>query len=219
MNKITQEDRNIIILIIIFLLILSVYFIYVLLNNEDIVEGNIEVNKNYEEINSTDKFKLYKFIGNEEYNFNIRNNNIKYLNNELSINGTYIDSNVKIVNYISFYNYNMILLITSTVVDQDYILILNTFDNTYNILDKIDDMYIDNIYDITVSEAGIALDLTSLIDNKISINKELINPCDYNKDYIISKNIIYFYDYDSNEFNDSEELDKVNLKEYKKNMC
>jgi len=218
LNKFDQEDKNIIILVIIFLFILSVYSIYLLLNNKSDKE-NVEVNKYYEEISSTDKFKLYKFTGSGEFNFNIRNNNIKYLNNELSINGINIDRDIRIVNYISFYDYNMVLLITSLVDRHQYVLIFNTYDNTYEVIDKFDDMFIDDIESINISEAGIQLTLTNIINDKLYINKEYINPCNYNKDIIINRNKIIFYDYGSDKFNDSEVLEETNLNEYKKNMC
>ena len=218
MNKFDQEDKNIIILLIIFLFILSVYSIYLLLNNKSDKE-NVEVNKYYEEISSTDKFKLYKFTGSGEFNFNIRNNNIKYLNNELSINGINIDRDIRIVNYISFYDYNMVLLITSLVDRHQYVLIFNTYDNTYEVIDKFDDMFIDDIESINISEAGIQLTLTNIINDKLYINESYINPCNYNKDIIINRNKIIFYDYGSDKFNDSEVLEETILNEYKKNMC
>ncbi|MCR5224114.1 MAG: hypothetical protein K6C11_03100, partial [Bacilli bacterium] len=63
------------------------------------------------------------------------------------------------------------------------------------------------------------LTLTNIINDKLYINKGYINPCNYNKDIIINRNKIIFYDYGADKFNDSEVLEETNLNQYKKNMC
>ena len=217
MNNITKEDRNIIILIIIFLLIISIYFIYELLNKN---ESDIEVS-NYTLIGSTDRFKLYELNNNilNDFSINLNNINIVFNNGKLVINNIDIIEHVTLIKYISFYGDDLVMYCKNQVQGTDNIIIYNRNTREYKVLSEVDNMFIVDIESIDIFEAGINIKVSNIIDNNIYYKGNVINICDFKDDVDVYKDIVYYYDYASNNFYSTEVLSSNKLNEYKKDIC
>ena len=221
-KNINKEDRNIIILIIIFLLLLGIYFINVLLNNSEDLEGNIEVdNGDYKLISQTDRFKLYTIKDNLLNNFNtyIDDINIKYSNNELIINDNSIITNIDLIKYISIYNDNLMLYCKNKDTYSDNIIIYNKYTNEFKVISEINDMYIIDIDNIDIFEAGVNIRISNIVNNKLYYKGNTYDICEYKDDIVVLKNIVYYYDFDSENFYSVEVLSTTKLNEYKKDIC
>ena len=220
LNNLDKEDRNIIILIIIFLLILSIYIICRLLK-EDKVRDNIEVFNDYSLIGETNRFKLYSIDSDILSNFNtyINDVNIKYNNEVLEINSTRIIDHITLLSNVAFYEDNIVLLAKSNQFYTDVIIMYNKYSGEYHVINKIDDMYIIDLDTAEMSEAGIHVHLTNIIDNNIYIDDKITDICDYSTDVEVFKDVMYYYDFDSMNYYSLEVYNSYRLSDYTKGIC
>jgi hypothetical protein len=222
LNKtLDKEDRNIIILIIIFLLVLSIYLIVVLLHNEEEDKKEIEVKEQYELIGDTDRFKLYSLNADtlNHININLNDNHINFNDETLYINDTYIIDHVSIISYIAFYKDNMVLFAKSNILGTDNIIVYNTTKNEFDIIKEVDNMFIIDIEAVDVTDAGINIHLTNVVNGKLYKDNKVYDVCEYKNNIDSYKNIMYYYDYDSSSFYSIEVLHSNKLDYYKKDIC
>ena len=222
MSKINKEDRNIVILIIIFLLLLSVYFIYNLLNPSPIKENKNEVLSDYEILNAEEYFKLYEIREDLTNRFNIFIDDIrfKYENNILSIDDKVISDNIVLNGKIGLYDCLFVFLGDNTTTGSVNIIIYDRITKDYNIIDNIDGMYLYDLDNSGMAEAGLRINLTRRYNNNIIVKDKEYDICTYKDNKLAeSMQVIYLYDIDKAIFTKYDIITKKTIGEAKKELC
>ena len=88
------------------------------------------------------------------------------------------------------------------------------------IVDKIDDMYLYDINEAGMAEAGLNLYLTRRFNDKVIIKDKEYDICSYKDNKLIeSMNIMLFYNVDTESFDQSDIITKRYISEVKKDIC
>ena len=221
-KKFDNEDRNIVILIIIFLLLLSSIFIYKLLNPVVSNTNNEEVFMEYELLNESGYFKSYEINESiiDDFNIFVNDVNVKLNNKELTIDDQLIKNNVEISPKIAFYDYILVIYANDLKEGKSIIIEYNKMKREYKIVDKIDDMYLYDINEAGMAEAGLNLYLTRRFNDKVIIKDKEYDICSYKDNKLIeSMNIMLFYNVDTESFDQSDIITKRYISEVKKDIC
>ena len=221
-KKFDNEDRNIVILIIIFLLLLSSIFIYKLLNPVVKNTNNEEVFMEYELLNESGYFKSYEINESiiDDFNIFVNDVNVKLNNKELTIDDQLIKNNVEISPKIAFYDYILVVYANDLKEGKSIIIEYNKMKRESNIVDKIEDMYLYDINEAGMAEAGLNLYLTRRFNDKVVIKDKEYDICSYKDNKLIeSMNIMLFYNVDTESFDQSDIITKRYISEVKKDIC
>ena len=222
MSKIDKEDRNIVILIIIFLLLLSVFLIYNLLHPSPRKEKNKEVLSDYELLNNEEYFKQYQIRKDIINSFDtfIEDIRIKYDNNTLTIDGNEIIGNITLNGRIGLYDCKFVLFATDNITGSSYIIIYDRITSYWIVIDQIDGMYIYDIAEAGMAEAGLYLKLTRRYNNVITYKGKEYDLCTYKDNKLAeSMEVMYFYDVSEGNFNTYDVLSKKSVGDIKKELC
>lgn len=213
--------KEIITILTFIVLIMGVVLIYTLLNPSFNSDKNEDKYSEFDEKNYIIRSEHNNLI---EYELNdlalldvyIENFNILYKNKTLKINDKLISNNVFLFKRCALYSKSKLVLFINYL-DKEYgaYVIYNTLDDTFEIIDMIDNMYViinENIY---FESIGFTLNISSVNSNKFIKNNNLI--CNINDNRIVQKYIEVYYDQNSLKFDRMEDLSSLGLDGYKKN--
>lgn len=223
-NKTTKEDKILIVLIIIFFLLAGFYLIYSLMSSgtaEPDQSVYVEKRFNYELISESEKFKLYTLIDRDR-NSNIVFNDgttLDYRDSTVFINGNELARNVRLYDYVAFYDKTVLLLVSDLNDEYSALILFDLFSNTSTVIKEINGMSIVNLDYANISEAGINVHLASYKGKKLYINEKEYDLCTYKKNSVVYKNVMYFFDYPSLSFRDIDTIETKTVNQIKKDIC
>lgn len=214
--------KEIITILTFLVLIIGGVLIYSLLNPMmDVGNDHDDEAIKFDDSNYFIKSEQNNFI---EYQFNdlalldlyIENFNILYKKDSLKINDRLIANNIFLFKRCALYSKSKLVLFIKYL-DKDYgaYVIYNTLNDTFEVKDMVDDMYVkvnDNIY---FESIGFTFNVSSVSEDKFIKKGNSI--CNIHDDRFVEKYIEIFFDQNSLKFERSEEISNLNLESYKKN--
>lgn len=212
--------KEIIVILTSIILIIGVSLIYVLLNPK--IDSNQEPDNtlkfghdNYVVKNEQSNFIEYQLNDLAFLDVYIENFNIVYKKDSLKINDHLIADNIFLFKRCGLYSKSKLVLFIKYL-DKPYgaYIIYNTLDDTFEIIDTIDGMYImvnDNIY---FENIGFTVNIGQISEDKFI--KDNNSVCNIKDNRVIQKYIEVYYDQNSLKFDRMEDISSLDLEAYKK---
>ena len=141
-------------------------------------------------------------------------------NKELIIDDQSIKTDVEISSKIAFYDYTLVIYANDLKEGKSLIIEYNKMKRQSKVIDMINNMYIYDIENSSMAEAGLSVYLTRRFNDKVVVNNNEYDICSYKDNKLItSMNMMLFYDVDNESFDQSDIITKTLISELKKDIC